>query len=84
MSSHLPYLLSYRVAEEQTLLNYALSLKKLSSIQKGDPIADAGDQLVKDLVVLVAAFKFNSQQMDDQTLPYEVMDPGAAAISILL
>jgi len=84
MSSHLPYLLSYRVAEDQTLLNYALSLQKLSSIKKGDPIADAGDKLVKDLVELAAAFKFNSQQMDDQTLPYEVMDPGATAISILL
>jgi hypothetical protein len=86
MSSHLPYLLSYRVAEEQTLLNYALSLSRLAGSAQGgnDPIVKAGPQLLSDLVELREVFKRNSEEMDDQTLPYNVLDPGATAISILL
>jgi hypothetical protein len=84
MASHLPYLLSYQVDQKQTLLNYALSLQKLAESTPGDQIYDAGKQLVDDLVSLKAEFGRNKAEMDDQLVPYNVMDPDATAVSILL
>ncbi|KIW88147.1 uncharacterized protein Z519_11258 [Cladophialophora bantiana CBS 173.52] len=84
LASHIPYLLSYRVAEEQNMLNFALSTAKLASLNKQIQLAAAAAQLYADLMDLAGVFKQNSKDMDDQTKPYDVMDPEATAVSILL
>jgi hypothetical protein len=86
MSSHLAYLLSSKVEYEQTLMNYALSLSKLDSDEdnREDPISAAAGQLVNDLRELQVLFEQHSKEMDDQTLPYNVLDPEATAVSILI
>jgi len=61
-----------------------VSLQRLAKEDLKDPIGQAVDQLVKDLVDLKEVFAKSSEEMDDQTLPYHVMDPGSIAISILL
>ena len=84
LASHLPHLLSFKVAEDQTIVNYAASLAKVAEGNGEKEIAKAAGTLYKDLVELGEIFKENSKLMDDQTMPYEVMDPDATAISILL
>lgn len=84
LASHVPHLLSYRVPEDQNLLNFALSTAKLATQNKEDQLAAAAAQLYADLVSLGQVFKKNSQEMDDQAKPYDVMDPQATGVSILL
>ncbi|KIW31196.1 uncharacterized protein PV07_02864 [Cladophialophora immunda] len=84
LASHVPYLLSYRVAEEQNMLNFALSTAKLATLNNQTQLATAAAQLYADLMQLADVFKKNSRDMDDQTKPYDVMDPEATAVSILL
>jgi hypothetical protein len=84
LASHLPHLLSYRVAEDQNLLNFALSTSKLATLNKQDQLAAAAAQLYADLMELAAVFKKNSKDMDDQRKSYDVMDPKVTAVSILL
>lgn len=84
MASHLPNLLSMRVAEDQNLMNYAASLANLAA-QKGDTaVASAATKLYGQLVQLVEVFNQNSKDMDDQTTPYDVMNPDYTAVSILI
>ncbi|KIW85085.1 hypothetical protein Z517_00473 [Fonsecaea pedrosoi CBS 271.37] len=84
LASHVPYLLSYRVAEEQNMLNFALSTAKLASLNNQTQLAAAAAQLYADLMQLAEVFKINSKDMDDKTKSYDVMDPSATAVSILL
>ena len=87
LASHLPHLLSFRVAEDQNLINYAASLWNLYKKKEGeneDIVKASAAKLYKDLLELKEAFKKHSDDMDDNTIPYEVMDPKATAISILL
>jgi len=84
LASHLPHLLSYRVAEDQNLVNFALSTAKLATLNNQDAVAAAAAQLYADLMELRNVFKQNSLDMDDQTKPYDVMDPQVTAVSILL
>ena len=86
-SSQLPYLLSYGVAEDQTLANYARSLAKQARDQKGEKweeVQRAAKTLYDDLMELGIAFNDNSLAMDDQIVAYIVMDPTELAVSILL
>lgn len=86
MMSNIAYLLSSDVEEERTLMNYALSLQKLDDthVAREDPISAAAGQLVKDVLELKELFLKHSQEMDDQTVPYLVLDPSRTAISILI
>lgn len=87
MSSQLVYLLSYRVAEDQTLLNYAESLCKLSSQKKGDmwdSVAQAAKDFYADLLELGVLFRKNSDEMDKEIVPYHVTDPTEMAVSVLI
>jgi len=84
LGSHVPHLLSYRVAEDQNLLNFALSAAKLATLNKQDQLAAAAAQLYADLMQLVDVFKKNSKDLDDQKKSYDVMDPKVTAVSILL
>lgn len=84
LASHVPHLLSYRVAEDQNLINFALSTSKLAALNGQTALAAAAAQLYADLMELVEVFKRNSREMDDQRKPYDVMDPEKTAVSILL
>jgi hypothetical protein len=84
LASHLPYLLSSRVAEDQTLVNYALSIASLAVQRNEKAIIGAATAFYSQLMGLVLVFKKNSDEMDDQTTPYDVMDPEATAVSILI
>jgi hypothetical protein len=84
LASHVPHLLSLKVAEDQTLINYAASLYNLSLVKQDDPTKAAAEKFYNDLKQLKAAFALNSAMMDDQTISYDVMDPDATAVSILI
>ncbi|KIM23152.1 hypothetical protein M408DRAFT_28160 [Serendipita vermifera MAFF 305830] len=90
LASHVPHLLSYRVAEDQNLVNYAASIARLAQqgADNGEPgeaeIASAATRLLQHLIELIQVFKKNSDEMDDQTVPYNVMSPEVTAVSILI
>jgi len=84
LASHLPHLLSMRVAGDQNLINYAVSLANLSAQKNEEAIAFAATTLYMNLVNLIKVFERNSRKMDDQTVAYDVMNPAATAISILI
>lgn len=90
MSSQLPYMLSYSVAEDQTLLSYARELedearqKKALDTRKWESIEVASKSLYDDLLDLGVKFNGHSQQMDDQIVAYRVMDPTKLAVSVLI
>jgi hypothetical protein len=84
LASHVPHLLSYRVAENENLPNFALSTAKLAMMNKKDQLAAAASQLYTDLTDLAKVFEKHSKATDDQTKPYDVMDPNFTAVSILL
>ena len=84
LASHVPYLLSSKVDEDQTLVNYAVSQAKIAALNGETAIATAAATLYAQLMELVEEFDRNSKGMDDQTVPYNVMHPTATAVSILL
>lgn len=85
LSAQLPWLLSFRVAEENNLLSYASSLWNLYR-QKAKPdekkIAVIAEKFYIELRELISVFQDHSEQMTDSTIPYTVMDPNSTAISI--
>ena len=86
-SSQLPYLLSYAVTEEQTLVSYARSLEAQARAEKGEKWEElqfAAKTFYDDLMQLGIAFNANSQAMDDSIVAYNVMDPTELAVSILI
>lgn len=84
LAMHLPHLLSYRVAEAQNLVNYAISLTKAAVASEQVGLAEAAAQLWMDLRDCEEYFKAVSNDMDDQTKPYHVLLPQATAVSILI
>ena len=87
LSSHVPHLLSFRVADENNLINYAASLYQLYRYKngKGEPeIRANAEKFYLNLRELIIKFKINSDEMTKGTIPYEVMDPNATAVSILI
>ena len=87
LSSQLPYLLSYGVAEDQTLLSYAKALQDTANKQDGERwkgIEKAAKDFHHDLLALSEIFLANSEEMDDKIVPYNVMDPTELAVSILI
>lgn len=86
MATHLPNLLSYQVAKEQNLPTYAKSLAEIAGLEenKDDVVQRAATALYASLTELSVVFQVNSNELDDQTIPYHVMDPVVTAVSILL
>jgi hypothetical protein len=86
LASHLPYLLSYRVADDQTLMNYAFSLWKLSlDLKPPNPtLVGIASKFYNTLRLLVLKFGEHSTDLDQDLIPYTVMDPSTTAISILI
>ena len=87
LSSHVPHLLSYKVADRNNLINYAASIYNIYKYKKGkgEPeIRDNAEKFYCDLRELMIKFKEHSDQMTKGTIAYEVMDPNATAVSILI
>ena len=85
LTTHLPHLLSYRVAEDQNLVTYAISLAKAADQNKQPELAKAAAQLCMDLVECGKAFEGVSRELDDQENGgYNVLMPKATAVSILI
>lgn len=87
LSSHVPHLLSFRVADENNLINYAASLFRVYEYKRGkeeQAIRDIAETFYDDLRQLVVTFKKHSDEMTKGTVPYEVMDPNATAVSVLI
>jgi hypothetical protein len=84
LATQLPHILTYRVTEEQNLMTYAVSLTKVAS-QVGEwEVAKAAAQLYEYLVGCGQTFERHSRALDDQTKPYDVLDPEGTAVSILM
>lgn len=87
LSAQLPWLLSFRVADENNLLNYATSIWRLYEDKtKGNEkeIKAIAENLYTDLRKLISIFVDHSDQMTKGTIPYTVMDPNTTAVSILI
>lgn len=80
LTSHLPWLLSYKVASEQNLINYAISLENLSQ----GKVREAAKAFKDGLYTLKKEFDEHNAQLDDKALDYSVMDPEVTAVSILI
>ena len=87
LSAHIPHLLSFKVADENNLINYALSLWHLYKKKMGPGEQDvmaAAEAFYGDLWTLRGVFEKNSEGMSVGTVPYNVMDPNSTAVSILI
>lgn len=98
LASHLVHLLNFRVAEDQNILNYAISLYHLTAPGTGSGeahIQAAAKALVDDLVelgdtkdsvgnVVPGVFSRISDGLDIKELPYDVLQPVDTAVSILI
>jgi len=80
LTSHLPWLLSYKVAAEQNLINYAITLENLTT----GTVKEAAKGLKDGLYALKKHFDEHNAQLDDKLLDYSVMDPEVTAVSILI
>ncbi|KAG9121177.1 hypothetical protein FRC07_002979 [Ceratobasidium sp. 392] len=80
IGAQLPYLLSFEVIGQSSLLTYAMNLSA-SPIRV---IADSAQSFATELKRLQDVFKRHSKELDDQDTRYMVMDPGMTAVSILI
>ncbi len=81
LTTHLPHLLSYRVAQDQNLPTYAISLSKVG---RNETIRAAARTLYAELLNLKVSFDAINNALDDPLIQYHVMDPEVTAVSILL
>ena len=93
LASHLVHLLSYKVAEDQNIQNYGVSL--FHSTAKEPHLQAAAKDFVNDLVELGSVVNKDgpaspgvlgqiSSQLDFAEMPYTVMEPVDTAVSILI
>ena len=82
LQAQVPYLLSFQVAENSTILQYA---SEVGWRYFGNPvIRKAGEQLKSDLDEFIGVVLKLSEELDDQKTPYLVLDPRVTASSILI
>lgn len=95
LASHIPHLLSFRVADDQNLVNYAISQYHLADENGEIGIREAAREFVAKLRELgdtedaygrrvKGVFSRISDELDDQSIQYKVMEPVATAVSILI
>ncbi|KAI1862623.1 uncharacterized protein JN550_010148 [Neoarthrinium moseri] len=87
LASQIPWLLSFRVASDRSLLNFALSQWNVYKKKTGPgevEIRDISEMFYLELCRLAKVFYYNSKGMDEGAIPYMVMDPGFTAVSILI
>ncbi|KAK6082808.1 lipoxygenase 1 [Seiridium cupressi] len=87
LATQIPWLLSFRVASDRSLLNFALSQWNVYKKKRGDndvEVRDISERFYLKLCKLAKTFYCNSKAMDEGAIPYMVMDPGFTAVSILI
>lgn len=87
LAAQVPWLLSFRVEPDRSLLNYAASEWHVYRHKTGegdDVVRDASERLYGELRALQKRFYWNSRAMDAGSVPYMVLDPGVTAVSILI
>jgi len=84
LMAQVPYLLSFEVSYESTILHYATTTSDLSESSTPQVIREAARALKKDLEKFTKTVLRYSSELDDQKTPYHVLDPARTAISILL
>lgn len=84
LASHIGHLLSSTVAQDQNLPNFAQSVIQIAWANRDVLMEKVGNKLLADLKACDEVFKRHSKELDDQTKPYDVMDPGVTAVSILI
>ncbi|KAJ4480280.1 lipoxygenase [Lentinula aciculospora] len=82
LMAQVPYLLSFEVPEDSTILHYAETTS--SSRSTLDIIRTAAGALKADLETFIHTVEQYSDDLDDQQTPYLVLDPSKTAISILM
>ncbi len=80
--AHVPYLLSFEMPEDSTILHYATTAS--DSTFSPPAIRKAAGTLRSDLDAFSVDVYRYSLELDDQQTPYEVLDPARTAISILI
>ncbi|KAF4551078.1 Lipoxygenase-like protein [Elsinoe fawcettii] len=92
LASHLPHLLSFKVAQDQNLVTYAKSLQVLTKQkllvggeERERRTKAAADGLLDGLIRLGATFALRSEELEREgDVRYDVMDPVMTAVSILI
>lgn len=90
LMSHLPYLLSFRVSENNSLASYVGSLYNLNmektaeEDQYAPAIKLASAKFFKELYEFDQSIPMMNAKMDDVVFPYDVLDPDHTAVSILI
>ncbi len=87
LATQVPWLLSYKTAEQTNLLKYSESLYDLVRKKDGwenQRVKEIAKVFYNDLVRLTEEFKASGDGMTKDTVPYLVMNPGNTAVSILL
>jgi hypothetical protein len=87
LAAQVPWLLSFKVEPDRSLLNYAASQWRVyrhKRDEKDVKVKEASARLYADLKRLQTVFYRNSVAMDRGSIPYMVLDPGLTAVSILI
>jgi len=87
LSAQVPWLLSFKVEDDRSLLNFALSQWNVYKYKTGErekSVREASLGLYAGLQELQRTFYYNSTGMDKGSIPYMVLDPGLTAVSILI
>ena len=87
LATQVPWLLSFKTADEANLITYSESLYNLVRKKSGSTnaqVKEIAKVFRNDLVRLIEQFKKNSDDMTKDTLPYVVMNPASTAVSILI
>jgi hypothetical protein len=87
LAAHVPWLLSFKVESDRSLINYALSqwnVYRRKEDEKDRQVKDISEVFYLDLCRLAKEFYYNSRDMGAGSIPYMVLDPGTTAVSILI
>ena len=87
LAAQVPWLLSFKVEPDRSLLNYAASQWRVYRYgqEEGEiRVREASEKLYKELQGMQGEFWKNSVAMDKGSVPYMVLDPGYTAVSILI
>ncbi|KAK0707938.1 lipoxygenase [Lasiosphaeris hirsuta] len=87
LSVQVPWLLSSKVASDRNLVMFAHSQWRTlrdAGDAEGRKIAAASKSFYDELKILDVAFTKNSNDMNKDSIPYQVMDPDNTAVSILI
>ncbi|KAK8087464.1 hypothetical protein PG994_002438 [Apiospora phragmitis] len=87
LASRIPYLLSFKPGDKESLIIYAASkyhVYKYKKSEKEQKIKEAAARFYEALARSESEFKTYAEATDDQTITYDVLSPSWNAVSILI